>query len=95
MSRGAAGHFRRKREAPLILRGSTSQFRGHPRPSPHLGLCTFPEHLVVDLIATIELVLPALSRGSGAPTLLTRPSQERRWPRRPVGGYNTGGDRSP
>jgi hypothetical protein len=24
-------HFRRKREAPLTLRGSTSQFRGHPR----------------------------------------------------------------
>ena len=31
MSRVAEGHFRRKREAPLILRGSTSQFRGHPR----------------------------------------------------------------
>jgi hypothetical protein len=31
MSRVAKGHFRRKREAPLILRGSTSQFRGHPR----------------------------------------------------------------
>ncbi len=31
MSRVADGHFRRKREAPLILRGSTSQFRGHPR----------------------------------------------------------------
>ena len=29
--KGAKGHFRRKREAPLILRGSTSQFRGHPR----------------------------------------------------------------
>jgi hypothetical protein len=27
----AKGHFRRKREAPLILSGSTSQFRGHPR----------------------------------------------------------------
>ena len=24
-------YFRRKREAPLILRGSTSPFRGHPR----------------------------------------------------------------
>src|SRR5215471_1728006 len=33
-SRVAGGHFRRKREAPLILRGSTSQFRGHPRTSP-------------------------------------------------------------
>jgi hypothetical protein len=32
MSRVAEGHFRRKREAPLILRGSTSQFRGHTRP---------------------------------------------------------------
>ena len=31
MSRVAEGHFRRKREAPLILRGSTAQFRGHPR----------------------------------------------------------------
>src|SRR6476646_1362899 len=31
MSRVAEGHFRGKREAPLILRGSTSQFRGHPR----------------------------------------------------------------
>jgi hypothetical protein len=31
MSRVAEGHFRRKREAPLILRGSTSQCRGHPR----------------------------------------------------------------
>ena len=31
MSRVAGGHFRRKREAPLILRGSTSQFRGHPQ----------------------------------------------------------------
>ena len=30
MSRVAEGNFRRKREAPLILRGSTSQFRGHP-----------------------------------------------------------------
>jgi hypothetical protein len=28
---GAEGHFRRKREAPLIVRGSTSRFRGHPR----------------------------------------------------------------
>jgi hypothetical protein len=27
----ATRRFRRKREAPLILRGSTSQFRGHPR----------------------------------------------------------------
>ena len=34
MSRVAEGHFRRKREAPLILRGSTSQFRGHPGPGP-------------------------------------------------------------
>jgi len=34
MSRVAAGHFRRKREASLILRGSTSQFRG---PSPDLS----------------------------------------------------------
>jgi len=33
MSWVAKGHFRRKREAPLILRGSTSQFRGHPRTS--------------------------------------------------------------
>src|SRR5215471_1767093 len=31
MSRVAEGHFRRKRAAPLILRGSTSPFRGHPR----------------------------------------------------------------
>ena len=31
MSRVAEGHFRRKREARLILRGGTSQFRG---PSP-------------------------------------------------------------
>jgi hypothetical protein len=31
MSRVAEGHFRRKREALLILRGSTSRFRGHPR----------------------------------------------------------------
>ncbi len=34
MSRVAEGHFRRKREVPLILRGSTSQFRGHPGPGP-------------------------------------------------------------
>jgi hypothetical protein len=38
MSRVAAGHFRRKREAPLILRGCTSQFRGHPGPEPCPGL---------------------------------------------------------
>jgi hypothetical protein len=31
LSTVAAGHFRRKREASLIVRGSTSQFRGHPR----------------------------------------------------------------
>jgi hypothetical protein len=31
MSRVAKGYSRRKREAPLILKGSTSQFRGHPR----------------------------------------------------------------
>jgi hypothetical protein len=38
MSRVAEGHFRRKREAPLILRGSTSQLRGHPGPdADHLG----------------------------------------------------------
>ena len=34
MSRVAAGHFRRRRDAPLILRESTSQFRG---PSPDLA----------------------------------------------------------
>jgi len=31
MSRVAEGHFRSKREAPLIMRGSTSQFGGHTR----------------------------------------------------------------
>jgi arylsulfatase A-like enzyme len=31
MSRVADGHFRRKCETRVILRGRTSQFRGHPR----------------------------------------------------------------
>jgi hypothetical protein len=42
MSTVAGGHFRRKRKAPLILRGSTSQFRGHPRILLSPWLCTFP-----------------------------------------------------
>jgi hypothetical protein len=42
MSRVAEGHFRRKREAPLILRGSTSQFRGHTRISAQSQLLHLP-----------------------------------------------------
>ena len=93
MSRVAKGHFRRKREALLILRGSTSQFRGHPRNLASPRLCAFSGHAAVDqVVITPGTPTPCTS---GAPTLLTRPFQERRWPRRPVRGYNTGGDRSP
>jgi len=42
MSKVAEGHFRGKREARLILRGSTSQFRGpSPDLSPATNSCTF------------------------------------------------------
>jgi hypothetical protein len=37
MSRVAGGHFRRKRAAPLILRGSTSQCRAIPGAEPGQG----------------------------------------------------------
>ena len=30
--KGTEGNVRRKREAPLIVRGSAAQFRGHPGP---------------------------------------------------------------
>jgi hypothetical protein len=46
MSKVAGGHFRRKREAPLILRGSTSQFRAIPGPEPSHNFCVFPGHAV-------------------------------------------------
>jgi hypothetical protein len=41
MSRVAEGHFRRKREAPLILRGKHVTIQGHPRPEPGHAFCTF------------------------------------------------------
>ena len=72
MSRVAEGHFRRKREAPLILRGSTSQFRGHPQTllatslyeDPSAGLhedasARLREHpvlLILDLAPTLAAV---------------------------------------
>jgi len=42
MSRVADGHFRRKREAPLILRGSTAPFRDHPRTRAQPALLHLP-----------------------------------------------------
>ena len=61
MSRVAAGHFRRKREAPLIVRGSTSQCRGHPRNLASPRLCAFSGPAVVDLVAPPDQGSPSLS----------------------------------
>jgi len=61
VSRVAEGHFRRKREAPLIVRGSTSQSRGHPRRraqphpiAPWACATSAPSHRSVDTCAGIQ-----------------------------------------
>ena len=72
MSRVAEGHFRRKREAPLILRGSTSQFRGHPRMLAQAGFLHLSSFVTVTLSDLIELHNPPGITLIGAVVLLRR-----------------------
>jgi len=72
MSRVAEGHFRRKREAPLILRGSTSQFRGHPRMLAQAGFLHLSCFVTVPPSDLIELHYPPEITPIGAVVLPNR-----------------------
>src|SRR5215472_17529077 len=75
-SRVAGGHFRRKREAPLILRGSTSQFRGHPRTWSRPALLHLspgcPDLLIRRSGHTVQDRPPPVVRWADVPHLLAR-----------------------